>query len=258
MGIKSLLFGLILALYLVVGAGLKPASSHHCLSGAEEREMMEKCLAEGYSVQECEAQEPQGPGHYSGAPCEDDGGGDDGGGDGNGGSGGGGRDRDPEPSLAKATLENPQPRSTQSGIGVISGWVCEAEEVEILFDFDPHPYYKEVDFEIPLPYGSPRDDTAGVCGDYDNGFGLLLNWNTLGDGRHAIALRVDGNNRGWSVFYVVTLGQEFLLDASEQVYVLGDFPFEGEAVEVEWSEALQNFRIIEHTPLIPSPLEGEG
>ena len=38
---------------------------------------------------------------------------------------------------AQATLENPQPGSFQSGIGVISGWACEAQTIEISFDGGP-------------------------------------------------------------------------------------------------------------------------
>ena len=29
-----------------------------------------------------------------------------------------------------------------------------------------------------------RTDTRGVCGDTNNGFGPLYNWNRLGDGPH--------------------------------------------------------------------------
>ena len=39
------------------------------------------------------------------------------------------------PAVAQAaTLENPQPGSSQSGIGVISGWVCSANQIEIIFN----------------------------------------------------------------------------------------------------------------------------
>ena len=31
-------------------------------------------------------------------------------------------------------LGNPQPGSFQSGVGVISGWVCEAEQIDIVFN----------------------------------------------------------------------------------------------------------------------------
>ena len=36
-------------------------------------------------------------------------------------------------------LENPRPSSFQSGIGVISGWVCEADEVAIEIDGQAWP-----------------------------------------------------------------------------------------------------------------------
>ena len=31
-------------------------------------------------------------------------------------------------------FENPQPDSSQSGLGVISGWACEAEEIAVEFE----------------------------------------------------------------------------------------------------------------------------
>ena len=44
-----------------------------------------------------------------------------------------------------------------------------AEEVEIVLNGEPQE----------AAYGTARLDTAGVCGDSDNGFGLLFNWNLL-------------------------------------------------------------------------------
>ena len=38
---------------------------------------------------------------------------------------------------AQQTLENPQPGSFQSGVGVISGWACEAQTIEVSFDGGP-------------------------------------------------------------------------------------------------------------------------
>ena len=71
-------------------------------------------------------------------------------------------------------LENPGPNSFQSGVGVISGWVCDAEAVLIALNGEPQP----------AAYGTERLDTESVCGDTDNGFGVLFNWNRLGDGAH--------------------------------------------------------------------------
>ena len=41
--------------------------------------------------------------------------------------------------VAPHILENPQPGSFQSGIGVISGWVCDAQRIDIEFDGVRYP-----------------------------------------------------------------------------------------------------------------------
>jgi hypothetical protein len=68
------------------------------------------------------------------------------------------------PSQAQTALENPQPASFQSGIGVVSGWACSAQRIDIVFDSFP---------PVQAAYGTNRGDTAVACGDTDNGFGLL-------------------------------------------------------------------------------------
>ena len=40
----------------------------------------------------------------------------------------------PQSLWAQSSFENPQPGSFQSGVGVISGWVCEAERIDIVFN----------------------------------------------------------------------------------------------------------------------------
>ena len=136
------------------------------------------------------------------------------------------------PSSLTGVLENPSHASFQSGIGVISGWVCDAEEVVIEID------------ELPLvaAYGTSRADTASVCGDTDNGFGLPLNWNMLGDGEHTVVAVVDGVELGRATVRVTTLGEEFVQGAAGTCEV-ADFPTPGEAVTLRWQEAQQNFVI---------------
>ena len=134
-------------------------------------------------------------------------------------------------------LENPGPNSFQSGIGVISGWVCEAEEVLIEIDGQPRP----------AGYGTERLDTEGVCGDTDNGFGLLFNWNELGDGEHTVVAVVDGEELGRAVVQVTTLGEPFVRDVAGEC-VLEDFPQLGQTVTLEWQQNGQNFVIIPHAP----------
>ena len=83
-------------------------------------------------------------------------------------------------------LENPGPNSFQSGIGVLSGWACEGTEVVIELNGQPQP----------AAYGTERLDTLEMCGDTANGFGLLFNWNLLGEGEHEVVAVVDGEELG--------------------------------------------------------------
>ena len=127
-------------------------------------------------------------------------------------------------------LENPGPNSFQSGIGVISGWVCAADTVMIEFNGEAQP----------AGYGTERLDTEEVCGDTDNGFGLLFNWNLLGAGEHTVIAYVDGAELGRATVRVTTLGHEFLRGAEGEC-VVDDFPMPGETVRVEWQQNSQNF-----------------
>ena len=134
--------------------------------------------------------------------------------------------------LVVGFLENPGPHSFQSGIGVLSGWVCTADTVEI-----------ELNGAVQTAaYGTERLDTAAVCGDADNGFGLLFNWNLLGDGEHEVVASVDDVELGRATVTVKTLGEEFVKDVAGTCRV-PDFPMPGETVAVEWQQSRQNFVI---------------
>ena len=137
------------------------------------------------------------------------------------------------PSGLTGYLETPGPYSFQSGIGVISGWVCEAEEVEITLGTLPPQM---------AAYGTERVDTASACGDMDNGFGLLFNWNRLGDGEHIVVARVEGEELGRATVRVTTLGEEFVRGGKGEC-VVEDFPGLGERVTLEWQQPSQNFVI---------------
>ncbi len=139
------------------------------------------------------------------------------------------------PVLGQATLENPAPNSFQSGIGVISGWACEAREIEIEFDNDSTNRWR-------AGTGTQRTDTHGVCGDTDNGFGLLFNWNHLGDGIHTVRAFADGIEFATVTVIVTTLGKEFLRDTNGEVQV-SDFPTPGATRTLRWQQAQQNFVI---------------
>ena len=83
---------------------------------------------------------------------------------------------------------------------------------------------------------------AGVCGDTDNGFGLLFNWNLLGDGEHTVIMRVDGIELARTRVTVTTLGEEFVRDV-HGVCIREHFPAPGESVRLSWQESHQNFVI---------------
>ena len=138
-------------------------------------------------------------------------------------------------------LENPGAASFQSGIGVISGWTCDAEEVEIVLNGEPQE----------AAYGTARLDTEAVCGDSDNGFGLLFNWNLLGDGEHEVVALVDGVELDRATVTVTTLGAEFLRDVTGTC-TAADFPTMDETVTLAWQQTQQNFVIVDG-PALPEP-----
>ena len=150
------------------------------------------------------------------------------------GAGGGGGE---QVTPAQAWLGNPAPGSFQSGIGVLSGWVCEADTVELVFETAPGPTFTE-----EAGYGTERLDTAGVCGDTDNGFGLLFNWNLLGEGQHTVRALADGEAFAHSTFTVTTLGEE-IARGLRKTHAIEDFPAPGQTTTVEWQEGQQNFVI---------------
>ena len=109
--------------------------------------------------------------------------------------------------------------------------MCDADVVELEINGGAH---------VVAAYGTDRADTAAVCGDRDNGFGLLFNWNLLGDGDHTVRALADGEAFGRATFTVTTLGVEFLQGTQGET-VVADFPSPGEAVRLIWQQAQQNF-----------------
>lgn len=142
----------------------------------------------------------------------------------------------PNQANAQGSLEIPAAGTDQSGIGVVSGWHCNADVIEISFDGGNR---------IAASYGTTRADTASICGDDDNGFALLWNYNLLGPGKHTATLYADGTEIATSVFTVNTLGAEFLRDAEQKVRVLG-FPEFSSDVILEWQKGNQNFVVSDY------------
>lgn len=132
--------------------------------------------------------------------------------------------------------EVPQAGSIQSGIGLIRGWTCDAQHIEVQFD------------ELPpqkIAYGTMRTDTFGRCGDNSNGYGAVFAWGTLGQGVHRMRTYIDSVLVDDIEFEVAGLDEPFVRGLTG-TYELEDFPAPGESVLVRWSEADQNFIIIQH------------
>ena len=141
----------------------------------------------------------------------------------------------------RGQLENPGPNSFQSGVRALWGWVCDAAMVEIEIETaqgEVAPYL--------AAYGMERLDTLDICGDTDNGFVLLFNWNRLGAGEHMVTALVDGMELGRATVRVTTVGegdqQEFLEGVAGEC-VAENFPHPGQSTRLEWQQNSQNFVI---------------
>ncbi len=135
----------------------------------------------------------------------------------------------------QGVLENPRNGSFYSGIGVISGWKCDANgPLTVRFnDGDA----------IPLAYLNERGDTASVCGDTNNGFVAIMNWALLGDGQHTAVAYDNGAEFARSTFTVATTGESFVTGAEGECRV-PDFPAPGETVPFVWNEATQHLEMV--------------
>jgi len=134
--------------------------------------------------------------------------------------------------MGEGYLENPQEMGHESGIGVVSGFHCDAEVIEVKFDdYDP----------IPAAHGTTRADTAELCGNENTGYGLLWNWNLLGPGQHIVRVFADGVEFDSATFEVSTLGQEFVRGLVLQTDLIAIDV--GKMFDLRWQESKQNFAI---------------
>ena len=140
--------------------------------------------------------------------------------------------------LPLGNLEIPAEGSRISGIGLVSGWRCDAGQITAIFD-DGDP--------LPVAYGTSRHDTIVPCGDQNNAYALQWNFGLLLEGPHTLRLLDDGVVFASRNFIVSGLGVPFFEGASGQ-YDLFNFPTPGAAVTIEWAESVQNFRTIAHAP----------
>ena len=150
-----------------------------------------------------------------------------------------------------AVLENPGQGLSYSGIGVISGWKCEAAgPLTVRFNGGA---------PIPLLYGSERGDTAGVCGDTNNGYVAIWNWAELGEGTgHTAVVYENGVEFAQSTFSVATLGEPFVRGANGQC-TIPDFPAPGGDQLFAWNQATQHLELVRAgSGRVSSPLQAQS
>ncbi len=133
-------------------------------------------------------------------------------------------------SASRGRLGIPGSSSTQSGIGVVSGWKCQATgRLTVRFDGGR---------AVPLVYGSERGDTRGVCGDANNGFVAIMNWSSLDDGTHTAVVYDNGVEFDRATFRVVTTGVDFLRGVTGSgTATLSN----GQRATLQWSQETQSF-----------------
>lgn len=178
---------------------------------------------------------------------------------GGGGGGGGGRTRTVEipPSEAECrrytqvetdatgNLENPSPGGYRSGVSVISGWACSANDVTIaIYDSDG-----ERVANMKAAYGTSRQDVlrAGRCDHNDElvGFGLTYNFNLLPAGEYTIRALADNQRIGEQSFTIVHVSDDPFAEDLMGMCTAEDFPEAGYETELMWEESIQNFVIHE-------------
>lgn len=131
-------------------------------------------------------------------------------------------------------VESPAAASFESGLGLVRGWACGAKKIEVQIDNGPR---------LQAAYGMVREDTVTPCADNDNGFSLLMNWNTFSSGNHTMRVFGDDYKFAEFKFTVTNLNIEFLVGAAG-AYSLPNFPSSGRSTNVRWSEPHQNFVIV--------------
>ena len=136
-----------------------------------------------------------------------------------------------------AVLESPAHDATVSGIGFISGWKCDAENITVRLDGGE---------PIPVAMRQPRGDLLlnKTCGEtIEHGFIQQINWGYVGDGEHEMVAYDDGVEFARSTFTVGSTGEEFLTDLRRRS-LIENFPSRGEDTFLEWNESTQHFEVL--------------
>ena len=136
------------------------------------------------------------------------------------------------------------PSAFVSGIGFISGWKCNAENITLKIWCNnlalPH---KPVSMDVPRP------DTEDICDgpDTNNGWIAQVNWN---DYRNCTRVEAfdDGHMFASRDFTVGTISDEFIRDHDGTSIRVADFPVMGQVSRFVWSTATQHWEAMHSFP----------
>jgi hypothetical protein len=149
-------------------------------------------------------------------------------------------------------LGNPADGGTYSGIGLISGFHCGANDLKVVIDEGTS------DERVLVPaYGTERKDTLATCGQENTGFGLLWNYALFSSGSHTARGYANGSPFGaLSTFNVVRLDEDkaFVRDLSGNLSI-AEFPVAGESTQLIWQQGQQGFLINGFDGLLGTPDE---
>ena len=145
-------------------------------------------------------------------------------------------DTTPPPSSTAGFLGSPAHNATVSGIGFVSGWKCDAQDITVRIDGGP---------PLDMSMGVLREDTRSSCnGEAHNGFITQVNWNSVGAGTHTAVAYDNGIEFDRNTFTVGTTGEEFLRGVVVDIDV-PDFPIPGRTSRFVWNQSTQHLELAE-------------
>ena len=155
----------------------------------------------------------------------------------------------------RGIIESPSPYV--SGIGFISGWKCNTNDIELWLTGSA----REGVLKLNPAQNMPRSDTAGVClGEENNGFIIQVNWNDL-IGYDKVVARDNGEVFDSADFTIGHTGLPFIRDKAGTEVEVVDFPSPDTATTLTWSTATQHFEVSGTEDIAPctgDACEGSG
>ena len=141
-------------------------------------------------------------------------------------------------SAGTGVLGTPVDGSLVSGVSVISGYHCTANNIEVLIDGNSIG---------KAGSGTTLPSTAALCGHDKTGFSLLYNWNNLAPGNHTVSVIADGTLLGSHNITTLRSGGTAWLSGANRSFDLPNFPTTGKTAKVEWVQSVQNFMVTQIT-----------